>query len=47
MYLNKVTNSSKFTLPGFYENFANLCTAKLKSTLVYNKYINDPIQAPQ
>ena len=28
---------AKFTLPGFTENFSNLCTAKLKSTLVENR----------
>ena len=28
MYLNKCTDPSKFTLPGFVENVANLCTAK-------------------
>ena len=27
----------KYTLPVFAENFANLCTAKLKSTLVDNR----------
>ena len=35
----------KFTLPGLAEHFANLCTAKLKYTLVDNKYIKDPMQA--
>ena len=34
MYLNKCTNPSKCTLPGLDENFSNLCTEKLKSTLV-------------
>ena len=33
------------TLPGLAENFANLCTAKLKSTLVDNKQIKYPMQA--
>ena len=42
MYLNKYTNPSNFTLSGFDENFANLCTEKLKYTLVDNKYIDDP-----
>ena len=27
---------TKYTLPGFAENFANLCTANLNSTLVDN-----------
>ena len=45
IYINKYTNPSKFTLPGFSENFANLCTAKLKSTLVENRQINNPMQA--
>ena len=45
MYLNKRTNPSKCTLPGLVDNFANLCTAKLKSNLVDNKYIKDPMQA--
>ena len=34
MYLNRCTNTSKCNLPGFDENFANLCTEKLKSALV-------------
>ena len=34
MYLKKCTKPSKCTLPGFDENFSNLCTAKQKSTLV-------------
>ena len=37
MYLNKYTKPSRCTLPGFDENFANLCTAKHKSTLVDKK----------
>ena len=37
MYLNKFTNPSKFTLPGFDESVANLGTKKLKSTLADNK----------
>ena len=37
MYLNRWTNTSKCNLPGFAENFANLCTAKLKSTILDNK----------
>ena len=45
MYLKKITDPSKYTLPGFDENFANLCTLKLKYTHVDNKSINDPIQA--
>ena len=45
MYINICTNPSKCTLPGFSEIFANLCTAKLKSTLVDNKQINELIQA--
>ena len=45
MYLNKCTNTSKCTLPGFDENFSNLCTSKLKYTLVDKKQINDTIQA--
>ena len=44
MYLNKCTKSSKYTLPGFDETFANLCTAKLKPTLVYNKQKNETVQ---
>ena len=36
---------SKYTLTWFDENFANLCNAKLKSTLVDNKEINNPIQS--
>ena len=40
MYLKKCTNHSKHNLPRFDENFANLCTAKLKSTLVDNKLSN-------
>ena len=35
--VEKLTNNSKCTLPGFDENFANLCTEKLKPTLVDNK----------
>ena len=34
MYFNKCTNPSKSTIPGFYKNISNLCTAKLKSTIV-------------
>ena len=45
MYLNRCTNPSKFTLPGFDGNFANLCTAKLKLTLIDNTEINEPMQA--
>ena len=45
MYLNKCNNTSKFTLPVFDENFANLYSAKFKYTFVYNKEINYPIQA--
>ena len=45
MYLNRCTNTSKFTVTGFDENFANYCTAKLKYTLVDNKSTNEPIQA--
>ena len=37
MYLNKCINTSECTLPGFAETFANLCTEKLKSTLVDNR----------
>ena len=37
MYLNRCTKPSKYTLPGFDDNFANLCTAKLKSNIVDNK----------
>ena len=29
--------SFKYTLPGFDKNFSNLCTAKLKFTVVDNK----------
>ena len=29
--------SIKLTLTGFDENFANLCTTKLKPAVVYNK----------
>ena len=36
MYLNRCINTSKCTLPGLAENFANLCTAKIKYTLVDN-----------
>ena len=36
MYINKCTNSSKCNLPLFDENVSNLCSAKLKSTLVDN-----------
>ena len=45
MYLNICTNPSKFTFPGFDENFANFCTVELKYTPVEKKSINDPIQA--
>ena len=38
-------NPGKVHFEGLAENFANLCTAKLKSTLVDNKYIKDPMQA--
>ena len=37
MYINKNTNPSKVNLPSFDENFVNLCTEKLKSTLVDKK----------
>ena len=37
IYINRCTNLSKCTLPGFAENFSNLCTAKLKSALVDNR----------
>ena len=37
MYLNKRNNPSKCTLPGFDENVAKLCTAKLKYNIVDNK----------
>ena len=37
IYLNICINPSKCTLPVFAENFANLCTEKLKSTLVDNR----------
>ena len=43
MNLNICTNLSKCTLTGFSEKFANLFTEKLKSTLVDNKYINEPM----
>ena len=42
MYLNECTNPYKFTLPRFDRSLANLCTTKIKSTLVHKKYINDP-----
>ena len=45
MYLNKYANISNCNLPGFDENSADLCNAKLKSTFVDNKQINDLIQA--
>ena len=35
----------KCTLTGFAENFANLCTEKLKSTHVDNEFIKDIMQA--
>ena len=38
-------NPGKVHFEGLAENFANLCTTKLKSTLVDNKYIKDPMQA--
>ena len=37
MYLDKCTKPSTCTLPGFDENFYNLCNEKLKSNLVDNK----------
>ena len=37
MYLNKCTNPSEYTLPGFDEIFANLCNEKLKYNIVDNK----------
>ena len=41
----KRTDTSRYSLPGSDENFANLCTEKLKSTIVDNKYIKYPMQA--
>ena len=37
MYLKKCTNPSKYTLPGFDENVSNLCTAKIRPTIIYSK----------
>ena len=37
MYIDKCTNPSEFTLPGFDKNFDNLCTEKLKYTIVDKK----------